>query len=50
MHANTFDNGNRLIAVAEEKNMVIDRPRFEHKDTHKASWLSPAQRTKLTTW
>lgn len=45
LHANTSDNGYRLIDFAVARNMVISSTRFQHLDIHKATWLSPDQNT-----
>lgn len=42
----TSYNGMRLIDFAGVKNIVISNSRFKHFYIHKATWLSPDQRTK----
>ena len=46
LHAQTSDNGMRLIDFAAANNMVVSSTRFPHLDIHKATWLSPDQRTR----
>ena len=46
LHDVTSANGLRLIDFAAARNMVISSTRFQHLDIHKATWLSPDQRTR----
>ena len=46
LHDTTSDNGIRLVDFAAAKNMVVSSTRFRHKDIHKATWVSPDQRTR----
>ena len=46
LHDTTSDNGMRLVDFAAAKNMVVSSTRFRHKDIHKATWVSPDQRTR----
>ena len=46
LHDETTDNGMRLIDFAAARNMVVSSTRFQHADIHKATWLSPDQRTR----
>ena len=39
-------NGLRLIDFAAARNMVIASTRFKHLNIHKATWMSPDQRTR----
>ena len=41
-----LDNGMRLIDFAAARNMVVSSTRFQHLDIHKATWLSPDQKTR----
>jgi exonuclease III len=40
LHELTNDNGHRLIQMAASHSMVIGSTIFEHKDIHKATWVS----------
>lgn len=46
LHDVTNDNGLRLIDLATERNMVISSTKFPHRKIHKATWVSPDQRTQ----
>jgi hypothetical protein len=40
------DNGERLISLCEENDLVIGGSLFPHKTIHKLTWNSPDKRTK----
>src|ERR1700743_2286680 len=40
------DNGTRVIDFAVSRNMVLSSTYFEHKNIHKATWVSPDGQTK----
>ena len=40
------DNGERLIDLCEENNLVIGGTLFQHKTIHKLTWTSPDRRTQ----
>ena len=40
------DNGERLVDFCTRQDMVIGGTIFPHKDIHKATWISPDERTK----
>lgn len=46
LHEISNDNGSRVIDFASSRNMVVSSTYFEHKNIHKATWLSPDGRTK----
>lgn len=46
LHEETSDNGMRLTDFAAAKNMVVSSTKFRHLDIHKATWLSPDQKTR----
>ena len=46
LHETSNDNGTRLIDFAASRNMVLSSTYFEHKNIHKATWVSPDGRTK----
>ncbi|XP_060647400.1 craniofacial development protein 2-like [Drosophila nasuta] len=46
LHETTSKNGFRLIDFAAARNMVVSSTRFRHLDIHKATWLSPDQKTR----
>ncbi|XP_060665548.1 uncharacterized protein LOC132797786 [Drosophila nasuta] len=46
LHETTSNNGFRLIDFAAARNMVVSSTRFRHLDIHKATWLSPDQKTR----
>ncbi|XP_060665604.1 craniofacial development protein 2-like [Drosophila nasuta] len=46
LHETTSNNGFRLIDFATARNMVVSSTRFRHLDIHKATWLSPDQKTR----
>lgn len=46
LHESTSDNGMRLIDFAVARNMVVSSTRFKHRSIHKATWLSPDQKTR----
>ena len=52
LHETSNDNGTRLIDFAASRNMVLSSTYFQHKNIHKATWVSPHGRTKtrLTTF
>jgi hypothetical protein len=41
LHESTNDNGHRLIQMVASHSMVTGSTIFEHKDIHKAIWVSP---------
>ncbi|XP_039297987.1 uncharacterized protein LOC120354665 [Nilaparvata lugens] len=41
LHAESSDNGVRLINFAASKNLVVGSTMFQRKDIHKATWHSP---------
>lgn len=45
MHKECNENGDRVIGFAASKNMVIGSTRFNYKDIHKPTWVSPDGRT-----
>ncbi|XP_050742432.1 craniofacial development protein 2-like [Drosophila biarmipes] len=49
LHETTSNNGLRLIDFAAARNMVVSSTRFRHFDIHKATWLSPDQKTRNQT-
>ena len=46
LHENSNENGKLAIDFATSRNMVVCSTYFEHKDIHKATWVSPDGRTK----
>ncbi|KAI5717474.1 hypothetical protein M8J77_006391 [Diaphorina citri] len=46
LHADTNDNGHRLIQFAISKNMFIKSTMYPHKNIHKATWVSPDLQTQ----
>lgn len=44
-HNETNDNGQRLINLAMEKNMVVRSTQMEKKEIHKGTWSSPDGKT-----
>ena len=46
LHETTSNNGLRLIDFVAARNMVVSSTRFQHLDIHKATWLSPDQKTR----
>ena len=46
LHENSNDNGTRVIDFATSRNMIVSSTYFEHKNIHKATWVSPDGRTK----
>lgn len=46
LHETSNDNGTRVIDFAVSRNMVVSSTYFEHKNIHKATWVSPDGRTK----
>lgn len=46
LHETSNDNGTRVIDFAASRNMVVSSTYFEHKNIHKATWVSPDGRTK----
>lgn len=46
LHENSNDNGTRVVDFAASRNMVASSTYFQHKNIHKATWLSPDGRTK----
>ena len=46
LHETSNDNGLRIIDFAISRNMVVSSTYFEHKNIHKATWLSPDGITK----
>ncbi|XP_062135135.1 uncharacterized protein LOC133844877 [Drosophila sulfurigaster albostrigata] len=46
LHETTSNNGFRLIDFSAARNMVVSSTRFRHLDIHKATWLSPDQKTR----
>ena len=46
LHETSNDNGTRLIDFAASRNIVLSSTYFEHKNIHKATWVSPDGRTK----
>lgn len=46
LHDTSNDNGTRLIDFAVSRNIVLSSTYFEHKDIHKATWVSPDGITK----
>ena len=45
LHAESNENGMKLINFAASLNMVISSTLFRHKDIHKATWNAPGGRT-----
>ena len=43
---NITDNGERLIDICQENNLVIGGTLFTHKDIHKLTWTSPDGKTQ----
>ena len=41
LHADSNDNGCRLATFAAEHGLVIGGTLFDHRDVHKATWVSP---------
>ena len=35
------DNGERLVGICEENNLIIGGTLFQHKNIHKLTWTSP---------
>ena len=46
LHETSNDNGLRVIDFAASRNMVVSSTYFEHKNIHKATWVSPNGYTK----
>ena len=46
LHQTSNDNGTRVIDFAVSRNMVLSSTYFEHKNIHKATWVSPDGQTK----
>ena len=46
LHSTTSPNGVRLIDFAAARNRVVCSTRFQHRDMHKATWLSPDRSTR----
>ena len=43
---NITDNGERLIDICQENNLVIGGTLITHKDIHKLTWTSPDGKTQ----
>lgn len=46
LHQTSNDNGIRLATMALEKGLVVGGTLFQHKDIHKATWVSPDGQTR----
>src|SRR6201990_3259786 len=46
LHQTSNDNGTRVIDFAVSRNMVLSSTYFQHKNIHKATWVSPDGQTK----
>ena len=46
LHADSNDNGCRLATFAAEHGLVIGGTLFDHRDLHKATWVSPDLRVR----
>ena len=46
LHADSNGNGCRLASFAAEHGLVIEGTLFDHRDIHKATWVSPDLRTR----
>ena len=49
LHADSNDNGCRLATFAAELGLVIGGTLFDHRNVHKATWVSPDLRTRNQT-
>jgi hypothetical protein len=45
LHAESNDNGSRLINFGSARSMLIGSTMFDHKDIHKMTWKSPGGNT-----
>jgi hypothetical protein len=45
LHKNSYDNGLRLIGLANTLNVVFSRTTFLHKNIHSTVWRSPVGKT-----
>ena len=40
------DNGERLVGICEQNNLIIGGTIFPHKNIHEVTWISPGGNTK----
>lgn len=45
IHKRTNNNGHRVCNMAARTNLVISSTKFQHHSRHKATWMSPDQKT-----
>lgn len=46
LHRETNENSSMLVTFTSNRNMVVSRTMFPHKNIHKQTWMSPCGRIR----